>query len=159
MVNGLLPNYLQPYIEVPSQGNYPLRSVSAGRKSFFPYCIDEWNKHNPDVRNAKFIYKFQKSIKIEKLENSFYNDHDPFGVKLLSRLRLQFSNLNKHKFRHGFNGKINPMCPCGTEVEINEDFLLRCHCFSSQRSAIFDNLYNLDPSFSELNDKEKVAYL
>ena len=102
MVNGLLPDYLQPYIEVPFQGNYPLRSVSAGRKSFFPYCIDEWNKHNSDVRKAKFIYKFQKSIKIEKLENSFYNDHDPFGVKLLSRLRLQFSNLNQHKFRHGF---------------------------------------------------------
>ena len=159
MVNGLLPDYLQPYIEVPSQGNYPLRSVSAGRKSFFPYCIDEWNKHNSDVRKAKFIYKFQKSIKIEKLENSFYNDHDPFGVKLLSRLRLQFSNLNQHKFRHGFNGKINSMCPCGTEVEINEDFLLRCYCFSSQRSAIFDNLYNLDPSFSKLNDEEKVAYL
>ena len=159
MVNGLLPDYLQPCIEVPLQGNYLLRSVSAGRKSFFPYRIDEQNKHNPDVRNAKFIYKFQKSIKIEKLENSFYNDHDPLGMKLLSTLRQQFSNLNEHIFRHGFNDKINPMCPCGTEVEINEDFLLRCYCFSSQRSALFDNLYNLDPSFSKLNGKENVSYL
>ena len=38
-------------------------------------------------------------------------------------------------------------------------FLLRCHCFSSQRSELFDNLYNLDPYFSKLNNKEKVAYL
>ena len=33
------------------------------------------------------------------------------------------------------------------------------HCFSRQRSELFDNLYNFDPSFSKLNNKEKVAYL
>ena len=51
------------------------------------------------------------------------------------------------------------MCPCGTEVETNEHFLLCCHCFSSQRSELFDNLYNLDPSFSRLDNKEKVVWL
>ena len=72
VVKGLLPDYLQSYIEVPSQDNYLLRSVSAGKwkplpswskrfkKVFFPYCIDEWNKLNPEVRNAKSIYKFKK---------------------------------------------------------------------------------------------------
>ena len=51
------------------------------------------------------------------------------------------------------------MCPGGTEVETNEHFLLRCHCFSSQKSELLANLYNLDPSFSNLNNKEKVCYL
>ena len=51
------------------------------------------------------------------------------------------------------------MCPCGTEVETTEHFLLRCHYFSSQRSELVDNLYNLDLSFSKINNKEKVAYL
>ena len=77
-------------------------------------------------------------------------------MKLLSRLRLQLNHLNEHKFRHGFNDTVKPMCPCGTEVETNEHFLLRCYCFSSQRSELFDNLYNLDPSFSKLNNKEKL---
>ena len=54
---------------------------------------------------------------------------------------------------------VNPMCPCETEVETNEHFLLRCHCFSSLRSQLFNNLYNPDPSFSKLNNKEKLAYL
>ena len=47
-----------------SQNKYPLRSVSSGKlkcipsrtksfsKTFFPYCIDERNKLNPEVRNA-----------------------------------------------------------------------------------------------------------
>ena len=80
-------------------------------KTFFPYYIDEWNKLNPKTRNAKSIYKFKKSIIAEKLENSLYNVHDPIGVKLLLRVRLQFTNLNEHKFRHGFNDTVNPMFP------------------------------------------------
>ena len=51
------------------------------------------------------------------------------------------------------------MCPCGTDAEATEHFHLRCHCFSTQRSELFDYLYRLDPSFSKLNTKEKVAYL
>ena len=51
------------------------------------------------------------------------------------------------------------MCSCRTDVETTENFLLRCHCFSSQRSELFDYLCRLDPSFSKLNTKEKVVYL
>ena len=161
IVNGILPGYLHCCIEFFSQNKYPLRSVSSGKlkciplrtksfsKTFSPYCIDEWNKLNPKIRNAKSISKFKKSIITEKLENSLYNVHDPIGVKLLSRLRLQFTHLNEHKFRHGFNDTVNPMCSCGTDVETTEHFLLRCHFFSTQRSE-------LDQSFSKSNTKEKV---
>ena len=171
IVNGILPDYLHSCIDFFSQNKYPLRSVSSCKlkcipsrtksfsKKFFPYCIDEWNKLNPEIRNAKSIYKFKKSVITEKLENALYNVHDPIGVKLLSRLRLQFTHLNEHKFRHGFNDTVNPMCPCGTDGETTEHFLLRCHCFSTQRSELFDYLYRLDPSFSKLNTKEKVTYL
>ena len=124
IVNGLLPDYLQSFIEIPSQGKYPLRLVSAGKlnlhqkaliKLFFPYCIDERNKLNSEVRNAKSMNKFKKSIKIENLENSLYHVQDPLGLKLLSCLRFQFSHSNKNKFRYGFNDTINSMCACGTE--------------------------------------------
>ena len=96
---------------------------------------------------------------IQKLENSFYNVHDPIGVKLLLRLTLQFTHLNEHILRHSFNDMVNLMCPCGADVETTQHFLLRCHCFSIQISELFDNLYRLNPSFSKLNTREKVAYL
>ena len=35
--------------------------------------------------------------------------HDPVGVKLLTRLRLQLSHPNEHKFRHDFS----PVWPRG----------------------------------------------
>ena len=61
-------------------------------------------------------------MKIEKIENSLHNAHDPLGVKLLSRLRLQFIHLNEHIFRPGFNDTVNPMCPYGTKVETKRTF-------------------------------------
>ena len=72
---------------------------------------------------------------------------------------MQFSHLNEHNFRHGFNTMINPICRCVTEVDTNEHFFLRCHCFSGQTSELFDKLYILDPSISKLNNKKKVASL
>ena len=51
------------------------------------------------------------------------------------------------------------MCPCETGVETTKHFLLHCHCFSTQRSKLFDYLYRLDPSFSKLHTTEKVANL
>ena len=80
-------------------------------------------------------------------------------MKLLSRLRLQFTHLKEHNFRHGFNDTVNTLRPCGTDVETTEHLLLRCHCFSTQRSELFNYLYRLDLSFSKLNTKEKVTYL
>ena len=92
----------------------------------------------------------------QKLESSLYNVHDPILEKLLC-LRLQFTHLNKDKFRHGFNDTVNPVCPRGADVETIEHFLLGYHCFSTQRSELFDNLYRRDLSFSKLNTKERVA--
>ena len=43
--------------------------------------VKDFNKLNPEIRNAKSIYKFKKSIITEKLENSLYNVHGPIGVK------------------------------------------------------------------------------
>ena len=80
-------------------------------KSFFLYCIDKWNKLNPEVRTAEPLYKSKKSIKIEKIEISLYGVHNPLGVKLLSHLKLQFSHLNKQKFRHGFNDMLKQFTP------------------------------------------------
>ena len=57
---------------------------------------------------------------MKKKEDSLFCIYDPLGVKLLTRLRLQFSHLNEHKFRHDFSDTINPMSACGIEVETTD---------------------------------------
>ena len=71
----------------------PLR-INSFKKIFFPYCINEWNNINAEVRNAKSIHIFKEMIVTEKKQKSLFSFYDPLGVNLLTRLRLQCSHLN-----------------------------------------------------------------
>ena len=95
----------------------------------------------------------------EKKENSLFSIHNPVDVKLLTRLRLQLSHLNEHKFRNGFEDTISPMCSSNMEIESNKHFLLRCHFYSSQRLELFDELNKINSSFFKLSSKDQVIIL
>ena len=123
------------------------------KKTFFPYCINEWNNLNAEVRNAKSIYIFKEIIVTEEKENSLFSVYDPLGVKLFAHLRLQFSNLNEHKFRHGFGNTVTPMCGCNAEIEDTEHFL-PCHFYSIQGFEFFNNINKADLSFILLDTKD-----
>ena len=56
-----------------------------------------------------------KDIKLN--ERSLFSIHNLQGVKLLSRLKHNFSHLNEHKFRHKFKKCVSPMCACGLKLE------------------------------------------
>ena len=49
------------------------------------------------------------------MENKTFSIYDPLGIKLLNRLRADFSHLNEHKFRHNFADILNPLCSCSLE--------------------------------------------
>ena len=128
------------------------------KRTFFPYFINEWNKLTVGIKYAKSIHIFKKSIVSEKKENLLFGIYDPLGVKLLTRLRLQFSQLNGHKFRHAFSDTINPMCGCGTEIETTEHFLLCCQFYSTQRLELFEKLEKVEPNFLRLSAKFKFLF-
>ena len=65
-------------------------------------------------------------VKKEKKWKLPFYVYDFLGVKLLTRLILQFSNLNKHEFKHDFGDTFCPMCECDAEIENTEQFLLCC---------------------------------
>ena len=171
IINGMLPDYLYSYLEFPSREKYPLRSASANilrpiprrtktfKNTFFPFCINEWNNLAKETVNAKSINIFKKLILKERKENSLFSICDPLGGKPLTRLRLQFSHLNEHKFSHGFNDTVDPFCTCRNEIETTEPFFLRCHFYNSQRKELFNSLEKLDSYFPKLNPKNQVQFL
>ena len=75
-----------------------------------------------------------------KKEQSPFSVYNPFNVKLPTRLKLQVSHINKHKFTHGFGDTVSPMCRCSAEIENTEYFLLSCHFYSAQRFELFNNV-------------------
>ena len=82
-----------------------------------------------------------------------------FTIHSETRLRLPFSHLNEHKFKHGFSDTINSMSACGTEIETTDNFFLLCHFYSTQRLELFENLKNVDSNFFNLNEKDQVNTL
>ena len=74
------------------------------RNSFLPFTVNEWNKLNSDIKNSDSYEMFRKKLLafIRPVRNSVYGIYDPFGVKLINRLRLGFSHLREHKFRDNF---------------------------------------------------------
>ena len=77
-------------------------------------------------------------IATEKKGNSHFSDYHSLGVKLQTRLRLQFSHQREHKFRHGFVDTISLMRGWNAEIEDMEHFLLHCYFYSPQQFKLFN---------------------
>ena len=48
---------------------------------------------------------------------------------LLTRLKLNFTHLTKHKFGHVFRITIDHICKCGNETEVTLHYLFRCNIY------------------------------
>ena len=100
------------------------------KNSFFPYVIDEWNKLEPEIRNVGSYLKFRKLIRnLDNgcpISNPIYNIFNPVGLKYLTCLPLELSQLNEHKFNHNFRDFINPLCSCNLEPESNSGLNKLC---------------------------------
>ena len=112
------------------------------------------------MRNIHSISKFKEALLecIRPKMNSVYKVHDPYGLMLLTRLRLRFSHLREHKSWHGFRDTLNPLCNCGEDVESTSHYLLRCLLYNSSRRVLYDNLKEILGQIPNLSD-DKLVYL
>ena len=85
------------------------------------------DKLDSEIKYSVSIAQFKNKLisTVRSMGNSIYNIHDIIGVRYLTKLRLQFSALKEHKFRHNFDC-LSPFCICGTAKEDKEHFLLHC---------------------------------
>ena len=75
------------------------------------------------------------------------------GVKLLTRLRVNFSSLNEHRFRHNF-GCSSPICICGAALEDTEHYLLHCPQFNSLRHHLFGRVLDVGIDVARMSSKD-----
>ena len=116
------------------------------KNSFFPSTIYEWNNLDCKIRNSGSLSIFKKNLLnfIRPCANSIFNIHNPYGIKLLTRLRLGLSHLRAHKFRHCFQDTVNPLCDCGNDTETTTHFFLHCPSFHSPRQILLNNIRNIN---------------
>ena len=171
IVNGLAPHYLSNILPRPEEEDeregeeelerrrerppfrVPFCRTERYRSSFFPYCIIEWNKLNSSIRDLPSVSLFKNEIlkSLRPKGNSIFHVSDNKGVVLLNRLRVGFSHLREHKFRHNFADTLDPFCNCRTNsIETTEHFLMHCSEHSNVRLVMFNSLLQLDTSLLPL---------
>ena len=172
IVNRLTPNYLHDYLPAAMLAPVNLRARNAFyppdirterfRNTFFPFCISQWNILDSRIRNLPSDTSFKKAI-----FNSFKPKLSPvFGVQnnkgviFLNRLRVGFSHLNEHKFRHGFRDTLDPFCTCRTNsIENTQHYLLHCSTYSRERQLLFNDLQTQDIIFLPLKPSTLCKFL
>ena len=128
------------------------------KNSFIPNVIYEWNKLDSDICSSALCNLFRNKLLkfIRPAQRKTFNINDSVGVKSLTRLRLGFSHLREHTFRHGFRDILNPLCPCSIETETIAHYFLHCRFYNANRSALMNELNEIDSSFSRLNENEFI---
>ena len=121
IINGMAPSYLSDHIpEHPTppscflaQQFFQAAFLQDERydNSFFPYCISNWNLLDSDIKSLSTLCEFKDKICkfFRPKGNSFYKIRDKYGIKLLTKIRVNFSDLRDHRYNHNFNCQ-NPSC-------------------------------------------------
>jgi len=80
------------------------------------------------MTNAKNELDFKKryfsTFEIKPQKCDTFGVRDRYGISLLTKIRVEFSDLRDHRFNHNFNCT-NPVCKCDDDIESTEHFFAR----------------------------------
>ena len=114
--------------------------------TFFPPTITEWNKLDLSISTSANLNMFKGRLLqiVKSLENSVYTYHNSKGTEELTRLRLRFSHLCFHKFKHGFPDAVDPLCRCSIAIGNTVHYFLHCPNFSTARNTFLNEITIVD---------------
>ena len=129
-------------------GSNPARGVSEICNS-----EDLWQWSRPEIRlnafrrstiqqnNSSSSSSSSSSSMLKK--NFSLNQWSLFSIHE-NLLRLQFSHLNEHKFRHNFKDCVSPMFNSSAETETTSHFFFCCQFYANERQKLRDDIYRID---------------
>ena len=103
----------------------------------------EWNLLDETIKNSPTFSVFKRELVrlVRPSKKSYFCIHGMAEIRLQTRLRVQFSDLREHQFRHKFQC-CSPMCLCQTGSENNEHFFLHCPGHSNHRKNLLGRIWN-----------------
>ena len=116
----------------------------------FPCGITNWNNFPCGITNWNNLKTFQwnhflrlawKTISTNSFvqKGTAFSVCDKPGVKLLTKIRVDFSDLREHSYDHKFNCE-SPTCSCGVEDETSVHFFLCCPRYIAQRTILLSKI-------------------
>ena len=154
IINLKTPQYLLNHLPSSRGLTYNLRNsrqfsshisrTSRFSNSFFPYCISEWDKLGDDIKCLPTLSQFSEKLMlfVRPPNRPMYGNRDIQGIKLLTKLRTEFSDLRGHRFNHNLNC-LSPLCKCTLDDEDNLHYFLRCPQHQQYRVSLLSNISSI----------------
>ena len=150
ILNKIYPSYLYSFIKFKHIGQYNLRRtqeivprftrLSLTFRSYFPSTTRDWNKLSNSTKNSLSVVTFKSLIRDTNL-NPFHKLCTGRKGIWLSRLRMELSPLNHHRFRYNFIPYAT--CPmCNTSAETTVHFFFYCSAYRLARITLLRSLEN-----------------
>ena len=113
----------------------PVNRTEHFASTYFQNLLSEWNLLDTNIKESNTLEAFKSKLLgvIRPIKKSMYNIYNITGIRKLTKMRVNFSPLNEHRFRHSFDC-LSPRCACGEDNEYNVQFFLRCPLYDSLRS-------------------------
>ena len=148
--NGMTPSYLKEPVRFPQRtlrsSDIPLLKSRTDRylHSFYPDSVKNWNNIGTQIREAKSISVFKKTMLsiIRPPRKEIFGIHK-YGIKWIFQLRVGLSSLRSHKYNHHFLDTPSPKCSCNGNDETTTHFFLECTNFDLQREEFITLLHDI----------------
>ena len=156
IITGNSPRYLQNYILTSPP---PPTSTQRYERTFFPYCYNSYSTLDPTLKSHNYNkFKSLVSNLNRPAKKSFFGVMDRHGLKLLTCLRVEHSDLREHRFNKKFNCP-DPICRCGLDIESNEHYLLQCPLFTGPRCPMLKSIMDVLTKNVVHSDKHLCQFL
>ena len=98
--NSIAPEYLSEYVL-----NESPRGTNRFLNSYYPFCFNAWQTLDPPLKQSAStsIFKRKYISVMRPPKSNLLGMHDRRGTILLTRLRVDFSDLRLNRFNHNFN--------------------------------------------------------
>ena len=96
-----------------------------------------------EIRNSPSYSSFNKNISSSIRCNDVFNATHRNGLTFPNFICVGPSHLGEHKFEHNFLDTRSPICNCGFDIEIWNNFFLHCPRFTNERQNILHKIENI----------------
>ena len=112
------------------------------------------------VKSIPSLMSFKNHLNnfIRPKGNPTFGIQDKFGIKLLTKIRVEFSDLRDHRFNHNFNC-LSPICFCGIDDETSVHYISCCPRYLAQRTILLSNISDIIASDVSILPKEHLTHI
>ena len=126
--------------------------------SFFPYMAKMWNNLDVSTQVMQLPdFKMQLKKELKPTKYKHFSKGSKIGNSLLSRIRLNRSDLNLHKFDIGLHE--TPECSCHAKSESSIHYFMDCFLYAGERQTLFNLVEHYIPYFPKLNKRKQFEIL